>query len=60
MSVSPRWRASPYDEMIPARMIQPSHPANMREKMSVGDELRQRLLDVTGGDQTDMPLRDLQ
>src|SRR5262249_15349373 len=47
-------------EVIAPEVIEPSHPAQMREEMSVGDELRERLLDVTGRDQPDMPLRDLE
>lgn len=44
-------------EVIAARVIA---PAQMREKMPIGDELGERFLDVTGSDQADMPLRDLE
>ncbi|MEY9183284.1 hypothetical protein ABIG06_004863 [Bradyrhizobium sp. USDA 326] len=35
------------DEVIAAGVIEPAHPAQMREKMAVSNELGERLLDVT-------------
>ncbi|MDA9475929.1 hypothetical protein XI03_15755 [Bradyrhizobium sp. CCBAU 65884] len=48
------------NEVVAARVIEPAHPAQMREEMPVGDELGQRFLDVARGNQPDVPLRDFQ
>ena len=47
-------------EVIAPCVIEPAHPTQMRQEVPVGDELGQRLLDVTGRDQPDMPLCDLE